>query len=315
VSDPYARLQKVARRAGQRGHFTADQAQAAGWSRMQLARAVRRGSVQRVAHTVYRFRVRPALDWKDDLAVELLSTGGLACGLTGTALYGLNAPPPKPQVMSARGSRHATEGRHHSSRDLPPHERVTVGGFACLAPIRAVLDAAHRVPRSAAVAIVESAIVRGLLKPARLEQRARELRHNKRPGCAIVLGILEEIHPELTRARNEWEALVVRRARELGLPPPELQYEVVIDGRRYVLDAAWSKQLATLEFDGRDPHMRRRVHDYDTGRRNDLLAAGWSRFGITAAALQRGDDRAFRQVATALAAADQASGTTRASHA
>ena len=55
------------------------------------------------------------------------------------------------------------------------------------------------------------------------------------------------------------------------------------------------------EFDGRDPHMRKRVHDYDSKRRNDFTSAGWLRFGITAAALQSRDGRAFRQVARALA--------------
>jgi hypothetical protein len=36
-------------------------------------------------------------------------------------------------------------------------------------------------------------------------------------------------------------------------------------------------------------------------RRNDFTSAGWLRFGITAAALKRRDDRTFRQVARAIA--------------
>jgi len=47
--------------------------------------------------------------------------------------------------------------------------------------------------------------------------------------------------------------------------------------------------------------MRRRVHDSDTARRNDFTDAGWLRFGITASALRNRDDRAFRQVARAIA--------------
>jgi hypothetical protein len=77
--------------------------------------------------------------------------------------------------------------------------------------------------------MVERAIVRGLLKPDALRQRAQELTHSKRPGCAIVLSILDELHPELARSRNEWEALVARRAKELGLEPPRLEYELLID--------------------------------------------------------------------------------------
>jgi very-short-patch-repair endonuclease len=236
----------------------------------------------------------------DHLAVELLSTGGLACGLSATALLDLSRPPPRPQVLIERGRRTATHGRH-TTRDLAPYERRSVQGMRTLAPVRAVLDAAHRLAPNSATALVELAVVRGLVKPEMLRKRAQELQHGKRPGCAVTLRILDTLHPELARSRNQWEALVVRRAQQLGLPSPELEYEVFIDGRRYLIDAAWPAVLIALEFDGRDPHMRRKVHDYDTGRRNDLTAAGWQRFGITAAALQDGDDRVFAQVAKAIA--------------
>jgi very-short-patch-repair endonuclease len=138
------------------------------------------------------------------------------------------------------------------------------------------------------------------VKPIALQRRASELSHGTRPGCRITLGILAELHPELARSRNEWEALVARRARELGLPEPRLEFELFFDGHRYIADAAWPEPRVALEFDGRDPHMRRSVHDYDTSRRNDFADAGWSRFAITAAHLTTGNDRVFRQVAAAL---------------
>ena len=116
-----------------------------------------------------------------------------------------------------------------------------------------------------------------------------------------MLKILDDLHPELARSRNEWEALVARQAAEHGLEQPHLEYEIVLDGHRYILDAAWPGPRVALEFDGRDPHMRRRVHDYDTGRRNDFTDAGWLRFGITASALRLRDERAFTQVARAIA--------------
>lgn len=117
----------------------------------------------------------------------------------------------------------------------------------------------------------------------------------------MTLRILADLHPELARSRNEWEALVARRAKEYGLDLPELEHELYIDGRRYIADAAWPQVKVALEFDGRDPHMRRRVHDNDSVRRNDFTSAGWKRFGVTAAALKRRDDRTFRQVARAIA--------------
>lgn len=298
--DPYPELQRVARRRGQRGHFTSGQAQTAGMTRAQLSRLVSRGLVVRVAPRVYRFRVVAAPTWKDALAVELLSTGGRACGLSAAALYGLADPPSAPCVLVARGNQGSNPTRH-STRDLSKHECATVDGFRTIVPVRAVLDSVHRLTPTAATAMVESAIVRGLVKPDTLRRRAAELRHAKRPGCAVALRILAQLHPELERSRNAWEALVARRAQEYGLAPPRLEFELFIEGRRYIADAAWPDQCVALEFDGRDPHMRRRVHDSDTARRNDFTDAGWLRFGITASALQHRDDRAFRQVARAIA--------------
>ena len=299
--DRYAELQRLARRPGQRGYFTSAQAVASGVSRTHLSRLVERNLVVRCAPRVYRFRITGAETWKDRLAVELLSSGGRASGLSASALYGICSPPPQPSVMVPRGGGRVASGRH-TTRNLLTHECVTVEGLRSLAPIRAVLDSAHRLPRTQAIAMVESAIVRGLVEPDALRRRARELTHSKRPGCAVVLRILDELHPELARSRNQWEALVARRARERGLPAPRLEHELFIDGHRYIADAAWPAQRVALEFDGRDPHMRRRVHDYDSCRRNDFTAAGWLRFGVTALALTRRDDRVFRQVARAVAA-------------
>jgi very-short-patch-repair endonuclease len=313
IRETYAELQRVVRRRGQRGYFTSAQAQAAGMSRMELSRQVARGLIVRAAPRVYRFRVAAAPSWKDHLAVELLSTGGRAAGLTAAALYGLADPPGRPCVMVARSSRVATDGRH-TTRELPRYDCVTVDGLRTLAPIRTVLDSVHRLSTAKAIALVESAIVRGLVKPDALRRRARELAHPKRPGCAIASRILDDLHPELARSRNEWEALVARRAKQSGLEPPRLEYELFIDGRRYIADAAWPEQRVALEFDGRDPHMRRAAHDYDTGRRNDFTDAGWLRFGITASSLRHRDDRAFRQVARAIGRRALA-GPTFASHA
>jgi hypothetical protein len=147
------------------------------------------------------------------------------------------------------------------------------------------------------------------VKPIALRRRATELSNAKRPGCAVTLDILAELHPELARSRNEWEALVARRVHQFSLPRPELEYELFFDGHRYLADAAWPAQRVALEFDGRDPHMRRSVHDNDSNRRNDFTSAGWLRFGITASALKRRDDRSFAHVARAIAGRSSPGGT------
>ena len=224
-------------------------------NRQLLADWTAKGLLVRTGLGVYRFAAAGATSWKDELAGELLATRGIAAGRSAAALYGLLAPPSRPEVLVKRGSRQASQPRH-TTRTLPARDHTIVDGLRAMHPMRAIIDAAHRVPRTRAVAMIETAIVRRLVDPFELERRARELRHPKRPGASVVLGVLGELHPELARSRNEWEALIVRRCRELGLPEPELEYEVYIDGEHYFLDAAWPEVLVTLEFDGRDPHMR-----------------------------------------------------------
>jgi very-short-patch-repair endonuclease len=297
--DRYSELRRVARRRSQRGCFTSAQARAVGVSARTLSRLVAKGIVVREAPRVYRFGVTSASSWKDPLAVELLRTGGIASGLSAAALYGLVEPPPAPCVLVPRGSRSAVPGRH-TSRELARTDTAVVDGLRALSPMRAVLDSVQRLPRHSAISLIETAIVKGLVKPVALRRRATELSNAKRPGCAVTLQILAELHPELARSRNEWEALVARRAQQLDLPSPELEFELFIDGHRYLADAAWPAHKVALEFDGRDPHMRRSVHDYDTTRRNDFTSAGWLRFGITASALRSRDDRTFAQVARAI---------------
>jgi hypothetical protein len=90
--ESYSALRRIARRRGQRGYFTSAQAEGTGLARMELTRLVRRGLVERAAPRVYRFRIAATTNWKDRLAVELLSTGGVASGLSAPALYDLIDP-------------------------------------------------------------------------------------------------------------------------------------------------------------------------------------------------------------------------------
>ncbi len=293
------RLARITRRPGQRGHFTVEQAARCGINRQLLAAWTAKGLLRRTGRGIYRFNAHGPTTWKDELAGELLASRGIACGRSAVALYGLITPPRTADVLVARGARSA-KAPQHTTRTLPRPDHTLVDGLRALHPVRAILDAAHRMPRRQATEMVETAIVRRLVDPFDLERRARELRNSKRPGCTVVLRILAELHPELDKARNEWEALVVRRCREFGLPAPVLQYEVRVGGKRYFLDAAWPDERVALEFDGRDPHMRRTVHDHDSRRRNDLTSAEWKRFGITATDARRGDPKPFRQVKRAL---------------
>jgi hypothetical protein len=115
-----------------------------------------------------------------------------------------------------------------------------------------------------------------------------------------VLRILEEAHPQLWRARNEWEGRVLRLFRRSGAPDPVPNYGVHVGGGPRYIDLAWPDHLVAVEFDGFVPHSTRRVFDDDRVRQNDLVDAGWRVFRLTSTAVKRTPSVAIAPVLRAL---------------
>jgi very-short-patch-repair endonuclease len=115
-----------------------------------------------------------------------------------------------------------------------------------------------------------------------------------------VLSLLERRDPGVARARNLWEARVLRQLRSLGLPAPKCNFRVELAGTRRYIDFAWVDDRVALEFDGFVPHSSRRVFDDDRVRQNDLVDAGWRVFRLTASALGGDRRRAVAPLARAL---------------
>jgi very-short-patch-repair endonuclease len=136
---------------------------------------------------------------------------------------------------------------------------------------------------------------------ASLERRARELHAPRRAGCATVLRLIAETHPEVTRARNGWEARVLRVLARLGVPAPRVNYRVRVGGRTRYIDLAWPDHMLAVELDGFVAHSNRRVFDEDRARQNDLVAAGWQTYRVTWKAIATDPVHAFRHVIAALA--------------
>jgi very-short-patch-repair endonuclease len=241
------------------------------------------------------FRTLPTgtITWQQRLAALALSVGGVAYGRSATALHGLSKAPPVPEVLVVRGHRNRLRPGVHSTRALPNSDIALVNGIRATMPARSLCDAATTLTLTDVCNLVDAAVVRRLVRPAGLARRASELRNSKRPGCTKVLSALALQHPQLDRARNEWEALALRLVRARGLPEPVPNYVVVVDGQRRVLDLAWPPARAFLEFDGFRVHMVRRVFDDDRVRQNALVADGWVVFRTTSNMLTRNPDSVF----------------------
>jgi hypothetical protein len=293
------RLRAVARK--QRGMFTLAQALQAGWNRRSLHRALAHGLLETTAPRVYRFSPAPPLSWLDRICAAALSADGAAARRSACALYELCKPPSTPEVLVTRTRRNLDRVVLHSTLSLPATDLTRVRGVRATTAARSMIDAGTDVTMPIVVAMVDDAVVRQLVHPLALERRARELVAPARPGAARVLHALATRHPDLERARNKWEARVLRLAQRYRLPDPIPNYVVHLDGQRRILDAAWPVPMVFLEFDGFLPHMGRGIFDDDRARQNALIDAGWLPFRLTSAMLGRDAARHFDAIARAIA--------------
>ena len=183
-----------------------------------------------------------------------LSSGGVASHASAAALYGLVEPPSQHDVTVTRATRSSSTALAHSSTSLTSTDIASVDGIPATSPARTLIDAAGTLPNEQFEDVLDLAIVTHIVTPARLRTRAAELWAPRRRGCAVVLELLDQRDPDLVKARNIWEARVLRMVRAAGLPRPECNFRVHVGGRDRYLDLAWPSEKVAAEFDGFVPH-------------------------------------------------------------
>jgi very-short-patch-repair endonuclease len=298
TSVPHHALEVDARR--QHGLFTLAQALRAGFTRGAVARRLASGEWEQVARHVMRSCPAAPLTWHQRLLAQVIATRGVASHSSAAALHGLVPEAVDLEVTVLRSARSTSNRRAHSTWDLPPVDVATVDGIPCTAPARTLIDLGAGMPLPEFDDILDTALVRRLVSPRTLTDRAIELWAPRRSGCAVVLARLDDRSPQLAHARNAWEARVLREIRARRLPDPVCNLPVVVGGRRRVIDFAWPAHMVAVEFDGFAPHSSRRVFDDDRVRQNDLVDRGWRVYRLTATALTSRPRAALTPIARAL---------------
>lgn len=299
MRDP--REQKLANRARrQQALWTLRQALECGFTRPAVRRRLERGRWEEVATRVYRATQAIPPDDRQLLRARVLESGGVASGASAAALYGWLPFPDVPEVTVLRTARRNSHRSVRITNSLPPGDVTAVDGIPATTPVRTLIDLGGSLRRGRFEDLFDEVLASGIVKPLRLEARARELQTPRRRGCAIVLALLAESHPELTRARSGWEAKALRAIGRLGLPAPRVNYRVRVGGRTRYIDLAWPEKKIAVELDGFVPHTKRRVFDDDRLRQNDLVSAGWETYRITWTAFAAAPRAAFKHVVAAL---------------
>jgi putative AbiEi antitoxin of type IV toxin-antitoxin system/uncharacterized protein DUF559 len=182
--------------------------------------------------------------------------------------------------VTARTHRRHPGIRVHRSR-LHPDEITTERGVPVTTVSRTLLDLATVVPRSQVARALNEAEIRRLGNTPSLPELLE--RHRGRPGTATISAILKSRVPVL---RSELESRFLEFVRATGLPQPETNAHLLVDGQWLECDCLWRTPRVVVELDGHAFHATPAAFERDRARDRRLHAAGWRTVRITWQQLQ-----------------------------
>jgi hypothetical protein len=247
--------------ARQWGALSGAQARKAGLSQRQIDHRVRSGRWRRAVRDVYVLAGSPA-SWQQRAMVACLAgpPGAVVSHRTAAAVYGLVKAPAQADVtIPPTGSGARLGGASLRRRALRPGERAVKDRIPCTTPVRTVIDCAEVLDGDALCHLVDSALCRKLMQPARLIRTAEAARTGargaRRAAMVRVLGALE-VWRSGAPPGSPPEALLQRRLKEWGFPPAERQVEVHDAGGRLLAraDLGIVEWKVLLEYDSDEHH-------------------------------------------------------------
>ncbi|HEC11587.1 MAG TPA: hypothetical protein ENI86_18775 [Acidimicrobiales bacterium] len=164
----------------------------------------------------------------------------------------------------------------HRSVDLEPVDVVTVGGIPVTRPSRTLCDAGLIFPEREIQRLVDHAVATGLTTARELSSIRSRVGEHGRNGVVKLETAVDHLPGTADRAESGPENQLVRILTSSGLPAPEVQYPVRINGRNYRIDLAYPDVMLGLEYDGIEAHSGATAFVSDRRRQNDLLDAGWT---------------------------------------
>ncbi|TQK71017.1 DUF559 domain-containing protein [Nocardioides sp. SLBN-35] len=267
-----------------------DEAAEHGLTRRQIWRGVAMGLLVRVGSGTYR-----RVDIPDSVALRVhalrchVAAGQIVVDRTAAWIHGVDVHTieekdvtPAVETCSLRG-RHATRRRELNGRqrDLVPSDIVEVDGLRVTSPIRTALDlGCHLHRRDAFAAMCLLARLNGFTNADLQRESARFRRRRGVVQCRPLVALVD---PRVESHREAWVLLEIL---DEGLPKPEPQWWIEIDGvPTYRLDFAYPSARVCVEYDGEEFHdLLEEQREYDDERRRWLREHGW-----TVIVVKRGD--------------------------
>jgi very-short-patch-repair endonuclease len=263
----------------QDGVISINQLRASGLSAQAASQRAALARLHRVHRGVYAVG-HEAIGSRGRLLAAVLASGpGSAIShLSAAALWGLWDPAPVviDVIVPCETGRKIDGIRARRCRYPTPEELTVREGIPCATPSRTLVDLAGTLGRESLRRVVEQAAVANLLDLTALDVAIAQAKG--RPGIPALSAILiawRSKDRELPRLRSPLEARVRRVLVEAGLPHPQCNVELRLDGHRLEVDLLWEEQRLVIETDGEETHGTRAAFQRDRWRDQVLAAAGY----------------------------------------
>jgi hypothetical protein len=257
----------------QHGLISLEQLTRLGVTRAELRTAVAHGWLAPAGPRVYRSPAAPdTLDLQRSLGLLVLGPRAVLSHRGAASLLRFDRSIDVAEftvVLPAHGAR--LPFPVHTTKSLPPIDRVFVDGFACTSATRTIIDLARlRVGRFELEAAIDSAVRSGWCSPSALQHRLAGLRGPGRWGCRRLDRLLLDSGGH-TMLERRFLALV----RKAGLPRPTPQVIHRRDGRAIArVDFLFDGLGVVVEVSGRKGHSSPAERARDAQRRNELQELG-----------------------------------------
>jgi predicted transcriptional regulator of viral defense system len=259
----------------QHGVVSLHQLQLLGLSRSAVAKRGREGRLTRILRAVYavghgRLTVRGR--WM--AAVLAYGPTAVLSHRSAAALHGLRPDNrPKADITLPGPSARPRPGIDvHRSATLQAADVTTVDGIPCTSVARTLLDLADVVDRRGVERAVDQAEVQRVFDLRAVNEVLS--RAAGRRGAGVLRQVLAEYDgPTLTH--SELEERFHEICRRAGVPKPEVNAWIPLDGGAVKADFLWRAERLIVETDGWATHGTRRSFEDDRRRDRRLRLAGW----------------------------------------
>ncbi|PFG20684.1 type IV toxin-antitoxin system AbiEi family antitoxin domain-containing protein [Serinibacter salmoneus] len=250
--------------------FRSGDAAGLGLTRYRCERLVRTGSLRRVVRGVLvDGGVPDSRELRARALALVLPPDAIVSDHSAAWIYGVDTFPPgefreiRPHCLVRHG-----KGRPAATRAIvrqttvPDPDVVLIGGIPVTSPLRTCVDLLRLQWRPYALAAGDAMVRSGVVTPEDVAVSVSQLR--RLPGTKQAMELAPRLNP---LAESHGESWMRCRILDAGLPNPELQVPMVVDGVERRLDSYFRSQRVAAEYDGRENHTDRHDVAFDDERR------------------------------------------------